>query len=75
MNDMLTRSERPIPTNFTDRRVIRKAIAWDLTVAKLTDPELIALVIVCGIGLLVSVALMFIFPSFGEMAESLQALL
>ena len=75
MNHISMRSERRILVNPTDRRVAQKAIAWDRIIATLTEPDLIAIVMFCAIGCLVTFALARTFPSFGQIAESLQQFL
>ena len=67
--------ERLILLDPTDPRLRLKATTWDRIVARLTEPELIALAVFCALGLAVTVGLMFLFPNFGELAESLQAYL
>jgi hypothetical protein len=68
-------TERLILTDPLDSRLRRDASASDRIVAALNNPELIALVIFCALGLLATVALYIAFPSFGELATSLQAFL
>jgi hypothetical protein len=84
MNYMLTKRERLILENPADPRIIkreipwkkvRKGSPWNRIVAVLRDPEFAAVVMLCAIGLLVTIALLLAFPSFGETAQSLQQFL
>lgn len=65
MNFMSTQRERLILENPEDPRIIRretpwnkvrKGTPWNRIVAVLRDPELAAVVMLCAIGLLVTVA-------------------
>jgi len=67
--------ERLILTDPRDSRLPRNKTARDHIVAALTNPELIAIVVFCALGLVVTIGLMFLMPNFGEIAESLQAYL
>jgi uncharacterized RDD family membrane protein YckC len=68
-------AERLILLDPTDPRLRLKATTWDRIVARLTEPELIALAVFCALGLAVTVGLFFLIPGFGELAASLQAVL
>lgn len=46
--------------------------AWYRLVATLTNPDLIAVVVFCAIGLLVAINVILRFPDFGAMAGQLQ---
>jgi len=70
-----SRSERLILANPLDPRLRRRATIWDHISAALNDPELIAVVLFCSLGLLVTLGLYILFPSFGALAASLQAFL
>jgi hypothetical protein len=67
--------ERLILTDPRDPRLPRNMTARDHIVAALKNPELIAIVVFCALGLVVTVGLMLLMPNFGEIAESLQAYL
>ena len=54
------------------RRITQKWTAWDWIVATFASPELIAIIMFCAIGLLVTFALILSFPRFGEIVASLQ---
>ena len=69
------KGQRLIPADPMDPRLRRDAAAWNHIVAALTDSGLIALVMFCALGLVVTVGLYFLIPSFGELAASLQAFL
>jgi hypothetical protein len=60
--------ERLILMDPTDSRLGRTVTAWDRIVAALTNPELIAIAILCVLGLAVTLGFCFLFPSFGEIA-------
>ncbi len=68
------RSERLILTDPKDARLPRQATRWDRIIATLGNPELLALVIFCALGLLATVALNLLVPDFGEIIASLQPL-
>lgn len=61
-------------TNPADPRLVRNATAWDQIVATALSSDLVAVVMFCGLGLLVTAALNYIFPNFGEALASLQQL-
>ncbi len=59
-------------TDPADARIVRNATTWDRIVATLLSSDLIAVVMFCVIGLLLTVALNHVFPNFGEVSASLQ---
>jgi hypothetical protein len=65
--------ERLILIDPTDPRLSRNITAWDRIVAALTNPELITLVVLCALGLVLTVGLCLLFPGFAETAASLPA--
>jgi hypothetical protein len=69
------RSERLILADPLDSRLRRKATAWDRISAALNDPELIAIVLFCTLGLLATLGLYLLAPGLGALAASLQAVL
>lgn len=84
MNYVSTKRERLILKNPADPRIIgteipwkkvRKGSPWNRVVAVLRDPELVAVLMLCAVGLLVTFALLLAFPKFGETAQSLQQFL
>jgi hypothetical protein len=66
------RSGRLILIDPTDPRIPQWATASDQIVASLANPDLIAVLIFCSIGLLVTSTLPFAIPDFGEMSASFQ---
>jgi hypothetical protein len=52
----------------TDPRIRRDATELDRVLAALTGPELLALAMLCALGLTAIVALCFLVPGFGENA-------
>jgi hypothetical protein len=84
MNLVPTKRERLILENPMDPRIIRaeipwnkvrKGTPWNRIVAVLRDPERTTVVMLCAIGLLVTVALLLAFPHFGEITQSVQQFL
>ena len=69
------RSERLILANPTDPRIPRNVTSWDLALATLKAPELLALVIFCSLGLLATLVLTLLIPNYGEIVASLQPFL
>jgi hypothetical protein len=69
------RNERLILADPTDPRLRRNPTIWDRISATLNDSELVAVALFCTLGLLVTLGLCFLFPSFGALAASLQAFL
>jgi hypothetical protein len=67
--------ERLVLADPTDHRLRRKAAVWDHVVAALTDPEFIALILFCALGLVVTIGLCILIPDFGKIAASPQAFL
>ncbi len=59
------RSERLILIDPTDPRIPQWA-----TASGLTSPDLIAVLIFCGIGLLITAIVLVAIPGFGEMSAS-----
>jgi hypothetical protein len=83
MNSMLTKRERLILTNpadprvvpANDPRIVKQGTPWNRIVTALRDPELVAIVMLCAIGLLVTAAFLLTFPDFGEISQSYQQFL
>jgi hypothetical protein len=84
MNYVPTKRERLILANPADPRIIkretpwnkvRKGTPWNRIVATLRDPGLAAVVTLCAVGLLVTLALLLTFPHVGETVQSLQQFL
>ena len=55
--------------NATDRSFITWKTAYHRTVATLTDPDLIAIVAFCVLGLLVALNVILRFPDLGALIE------
>lgn len=68
-------SERLILADPLDPRRRRDATIWDHIGAALNDSELIAIVLLCTLGVLATLGFYILFPSFGVLAASLQAFL
>jgi hypothetical protein len=66
------RSERLILMDPTDPRIPQCVTASDQIKAALTNPDLIAVLIFCGIGLLVTGIVLVAVPSFSEISASFQ---
>ena len=62
-------------TDRTGKRLARNAKLWDRIVAVLTNPDLVAIVAICAIGLLVTFALFLWVPSAREVPTSIQQML
>ena len=75
MSPTSLRSERLILANPTDPRIPRNVTSWDLALATLKAPELLALVIFCSLGLLATLVLTLLIPNYGEIVASLQPFL
>lgn len=69
------RSERPILTDRTNGQPARSASVWDWITANFTSPDIIPVVLICAVGLLVTLALFLLVPSSRELANSIQQLL
>jgi hypothetical protein len=69
------RSERLILADPLDPRRRGDATIWDHIGAALNDSELIAITLLCILGLLATLGFYILFPSFGAVAASLQAFL
>jgi hypothetical protein len=63
------RSQRLILIDPTDPRIPQWATASDQLTAALRSPDLIAVLIFCGIGLLIT-GIVLVAPGFGEMSAS-----
>jgi len=67
------RGERLILADPLDPRLRREATIWDHIGAALNDSGLIAITLFGTLGLLATLGLYILFPSFGALAASLQA--
>ncbi len=68
-----SRGERLILADPLDSRLRREATIWDHISAVFNDSELVAIALFCILGLLATLGLYTLFPSFGALAASLQA--
>jgi hypothetical protein len=59
----------------TRDRLARNAKPWDRIVAVVTNPDLVAIVTICSIGLLLTFALFLLVPSSREIPASIQQML
>jgi hypothetical protein len=75
MRYVSSRSERLILADPLDPRHRRETTIWDHISAALNDSELVAVALFCSLGLLVTLGLYILFPSFGALAASLQEFL
>jgi hypothetical protein len=62
-------------TNQAGERLARNAKLCDRIVAVLTNPDLVAIVTICAIGLLLTFALFLLVPSSREIPASIQQML
>jgi hypothetical protein len=69
------RSERLILTDRTNDQPARSASVWDRITTNFISPDIIAVVLICAVGLLVTLALFLLVPSSRELANSIQQLL
>jgi len=67
--------DRLYVANPADIRILRYPTAWDRIVAAFTNPELLAILFICGVGLLATAILSVAVPSFAESFTSLQQFL
>jgi hypothetical protein len=74
MNYSYWRTERLI-LDAVDRRILQKVTIRDQIISLITNGDLVAVAIICIIGLLASLAVMVAVPGFAELTESLQQLL
>ena len=54
-------------TSFRELRAKKATSSWSWLAAAVKDPSLIAIVIFCAIGLLITLNLMLRFPDFGAL--------
>jgi len=71
MNYSYWRTERLI-LEAVDRRILQKSNAWDQIASIVTNADLVALLAICMIGLLTSLAVIQAFPGFAKVVEVLQ---
>jgi hypothetical protein len=74
MSNSYRRTERLI-VGAVDRRILQRPGVWDGVVSIVTDPDLVALTVICTVGLLFSLAVTLMVPGFAETTEALQQFL
>ena len=72
MSQLFTRDERLILVDPAHRPLLRKVTQWDRLVAIFTDPDLVASVLFCALGALLTIALIHAFPGWGEVIATAQ---
>jgi len=73
MSPTSLRTERLILTNPTDSQVAARNLAiWDRLVAAFTDSEFSTLVMICAIGLILTLVVSLAVPNFAETMVSVQ---
>jgi len=76
MSPTSLRTERLILANPTDSRFAARNLAiWDRLVAAFTDSEFSALVMICAIGLILTLVVSLAVPNFAETMVSVQPFL
>ena len=72
MSQLFTRDERLILVDPAHGPLLRNVTQWDRLVAIFTDPDLIATVLCCALGALLTVALIHALPGSGEVIATAQ---
>jgi hypothetical protein len=72
MSQLFTRDERLILVDPARGPQLRKVTQWDRVVAVFTDPDLVAIVLFCALGALLTVALIHALPGWGEVIATAQ---
>ena len=76
MSQLFTRDERLILVDPAHGPLLRKVTQWDRLVVIFTDPDpdpdLIAIVLFCALGALLTVALIHALPGWGEVIATVQ---
>ena len=72
MSHLFTRDERLILVDPANGRLLRKVTQWDRLVAIFTDPDLVAIVLFCALGTLLTVALIHALPGWVEVIATAQ---
>lgn len=67
--------ERLVLANSTGSRVARNLATWDRLVATFTDSEFSTLVMICAIGLILTLVVALVVPNFAETMAPLQPFL
>jgi hypothetical protein len=74
MSNSYWRTERLI-VDAVDRRILQKPGVWDGVASIFSDSDLLALTVICIVGLLLSLAVTLMVPGFTEATEALQQFL
>jgi hypothetical protein len=72
MSQSSMRDERLILVNPAHGPLLRKVTRWDRLLAMLTDPDLVAIVLFCALGGLLTVALIHSLPGWVEVIATAQ---
>jgi hypothetical protein len=75
MSQLFTRDERLILVDPAHSPLLRKVTQWDRLVAIFTDPDLIAVVVFCAVGALLTIALIHSLPGWVEVIVAAQQVL
>jgi hypothetical protein len=72
MSQLFTRDERLILVDPAHGPLLRKVTQWDRLVAIFTDSDLVAIVLFCALGALLTVALIHALPGWVEVIATAQ---
>ncbi|HTC04144.1 MAG TPA: hypothetical protein VK749_12145 [Xanthobacteraceae bacterium] len=75
MSQSSMRDERLILINPAHSPLLRKVTRWDRLVATFTDPDLVAVILFCALGVLLTVALTRALPGWVEVIATAQQFL
>jgi len=75
MSQSSMRDERLILINPAHSPLLRKVTRWDRLVATFTDPDLVAVILFCALGALLTVALIHALPGWVEVIATAQQFL
>ena len=75
MSQSSMRDERLILVNPVHSPLLRKVTRWDRLVATFTDPDLVAVILFCALGALLTVALIHALPGWVEVIATAQQFL
>ena len=75
MSQLFTRDERLVLVDPARGPLLRKVTRWDRLAAVFTDPDLIAVVLFCALGALLTVALFHFLPGWVEVIATAQQVL
>ncbi len=72
MSQSSMRDERLVLVNPAHGPLLRRVTRWDRLVAIFTDPDLVAVVLFCALGALLTVALIHSLPGWVEVIATAQ---